>query len=578
LGGLMRDEAGWESWLSRFQGYHDSWERRGFIQMFRFLLLREKVRTRLLSLPNGERRLTNILHLSEVLHQEATEQKLGMVGLIKWLARQRDERSPRLEEHQLRLESDAHAVKLVTIHKSKGLEYPIVFCPFNWDGSRIGTRDTFTFHGRDGKLTLVLDAKENPNRALGEKELLAENLRLLYVSLTRARNRCYLVWGRFNEAETSSLAYILHSKDGDPDNIVSATGEHFGGLPDQEVRLDLVAISRNSGGAILFTDIPMAPGKKHSPPEERRDELTCRTFSAVLEKERHFASFSYLVARQAREAGLIEHSSVDLPDHDQNLGGEEGMPEEELSGIFAFPKGARPGVLLHDIFEHLDFTRSKNESVKPLVGDKLREYGFEAKWEDTVCDMVRKVLTVPLLQGRGNFTLSAITLRDRLSELEFYYPLKSITPAGLRQIFARHGGGDIPAEFPDRIEELNFLPAKGFMRGFIDLVFQFEGRFYIVDWKSNLLGSRIESYGREALAAEMEEKFYILQSHLYTVAVNQYLKVRVPGYDYEKHFGGVIYLFLRGIAPEHGSEFGVYRSVPNKELIEGLCENLIGRE
>ena len=129
---LTTDEAGWEIWLSRFREYYDLWERGGFIRMFRYFILREKVRTRLLALPDGERRLTNVPHLSEVLHQEATEQKLGMVGLLKWLAGQRDPASPRLEEHQLRLESDANAVRIVTIHKSKGLEYPVVFCPFNW--------------------------------------------------------------------------------------------------------------------------------------------------------------------------------------------------------------------------------------------------------------------------------------------------------------------------------------------------------------------------------------------------------------------------------------------------------------
>ena len=136
-----------------------------------------------------------------------------MLGLLKWLTNQRNQDLPRLEEHQLRLESDANAVRVVTIHKSKGLEYPIVFCPFTWAGSTIKKNREFTFHDVEdgGRLKLVIDPSEDPRRRmLAEKEILAENLRLLYVSLTRARNRCYLVWGRFHEAETSAPAYILH--------------------------------------------------------------------------------------------------------------------------------------------------------------------------------------------------------------------------------------------------------------------------------------------------------------------------------------------------------------------------------
>jgi len=132
LDDLIQDEAGWEEWLVKFRHYHDLWGNHGFIQMFRHLLVQEKVFTRLMPLPDGERRNTNLLHLAEVLHQTSIERRLCIAGLLKWLSEQRDSSTPRLDEHQLRLESDENAVKLVTIHKSKGLEYPVVFCPFGW--------------------------------------------------------------------------------------------------------------------------------------------------------------------------------------------------------------------------------------------------------------------------------------------------------------------------------------------------------------------------------------------------------------------------------------------------------------
>ena len=260
---LTEDEAGWEAWLSRFRDYYDLWEKAGFIRMFRHFMLGKKVRTRLLSFPDGERRLTNILHLSEVLHQEATEQKLGRTGLLKWLASQRDPATPRLKEHQLHLETDARAVRIVTIHKSKGLEYPIVFCPFNWEGSTLRAKEEFTFHDpeEDWRLNLVIDPEGSSHRALAEKENLAENMRLLYVSLTRARNRCYLVWGPFNGAETSSLAYLLHPSQGEEEAPVTATGDHFKGLTIEEIRADLESIAKRVRGRSIFRRYRSYPGR-----------------------------------------------------------------------------------------------------------------------------------------------------------------------------------------------------------------------------------------------------------------------------------------------------------------------------
>ncbi|MCP4625762.1 MAG: UvrD-helicase domain-containing protein, partial [bacterium] len=203
----------WDSRLARFNEYNQTWRRFGFIRMFRLFLVEEQVRQRILSLPAGERRLTNILHLAEILHRRSMDKNQGLADPVKWLVEQRDPRTPRLEEYQLRLESDEKAVKIVTIHKSKGLEYPIVFCPFGWEKSLIRNEE-FTFHDLDDdrRLTLDLGSAADHHIALAQNEILSENLRLLYVALTRARDRCSLVWGRINNAETSALAYLLHCK------------------------------------------------------------------------------------------------------------------------------------------------------------------------------------------------------------------------------------------------------------------------------------------------------------------------------------------------------------------------------
>ena len=194
-------------------------------------------------------------------------------------------------------------------------------------------------------------------------------------------------------------------------------------------------------------------------------------------------------------------------------------------------------------------------AIEEVVAGKLREYGFEMHWQETVCEMIGKVLAAPLQPGENGLTLSRIGKIDRLSELEFYFPLEPITPKKLKKVFAEHGGPEIAGDFPEQIENLNFAPAQGFMKGFIDLLFQFQGKFYLADWKSNFLGNRVEDYGKKTLLREMKENFYILQYHIYTLALHQYLRNRLGDYDYEKNFGGVFYVFLRGVDPERGQGF-----------------------
>ncbi len=277
LESLSINEAEWEKWLTRFQEYNALWERHGFIGMFRYFLSNENVRERLLTFPDGERRLTNILHLTEVLHTESIERKLGISGMIKWLACQRDPDALRSEEYELRLESDDSAVRIVTIHKSKGLEYPVVFCPFNWGDSKAGKKE-FTYHDPDDdwRLNLVLDPDAVFDKTLAERENLAENIRLLYVSVTRAKNRCYLVWGPFKDAGTSSLAYILHTPVNDSSRIVEATEEKFLKLSDADIQGDLARIASKSEGAISLYDMPEPSGETLAPPAEPVAILTCR--------------------------------------------------------------------------------------------------------------------------------------------------------------------------------------------------------------------------------------------------------------------------------------------------------------
>jgi exodeoxyribonuclease V beta subunit len=575
---LLGDEPAWERWIVSFRGFHDLWNEQGFIVMCRRLLAGQEVLPRLMSLPDGERRNTNVLHLAEVLHRAAVDQKLGMGGVLKWLAQQRDPTTPRREEHQLRLESDERAVKLVTVHKSKGLEYPVVFCPFAWDGSRIRERgEPLAFHGTEAGLTLDIGSDDREtHRLMAEREVLAENLRLLYVALTRARNRCYLIWGRFREGETSAPAYLFHGGKRAPgEHEVEGLAARLGEMGDEAMLSDLRVIQQAGAGAIALTEVAEVSPEAAPPLPVEPVELASRKWTVQVERQWRVASFSALVSAQPHRAELADRDQGTIPEPSDGVDTLQPEAGKKTLDRFAFPGGARAGTLLHDILEHLDFSGREGPAPEELVTEKLEEYAFEPVWRDSLCSMLARVLAAPLVADRPDLRLSRIERRDRLNELEFCFPLKQISPAVLRRAFAAHGGPEVPASFPEHLGRLQFTPVRGYMKGFVDLVFRFDGRFYLVDWKSNLLGDRPEDYRAEALARVMAERFYVLQYHLYTVALDQYLRIRLPGYDYGQHFGGVFYIFLRGVDPDLGPECGIFKDRPARQLVEALRETLI---
>jgi exodeoxyribonuclease V beta subunit len=577
---LMEDETGWEAWLVNFRHYHEQWDRHGLMSMARELLLKEKVLNRLMVFPDGERRNTNTLHLIEVLHRISVEKKFNMPRLLKWLSEQRENTLPGREEHQLRLESDENAVKVATIHKCKGLEYPIVFCPFLWDGSRITrSKSPFVFHDQtdDMRLTLDLGSQEmEANRVSAEKELLAENMRLLYVALTRAKNRCTLVWGRINEAETSAPAYLMYPRDSETDgkDIVNATGENFKGLSDEDVHHTLELVQDKAGGAIRLSEIPIVRGRKRTHHTEESPVLESKVFSGDIDRQWHISSFSSLVSAYGQSADLADRDAISSTEDLKEKEPDEAITEAVPESIFAFPKGARAGTFMHDIFEHLDFTDP--HVVKDLVTDRLEAYGYDLSWVDSLCEMVQKVVSAPLNPEDPGFQLANIRNKDRINELEFYFPLKPITGKKIEDLFTTYGSHNIPDGYPERIGRMVFSTVKGFMKGFMDMVFNYEDRFYLVDWKSNHLGNRVEDYNQEEVSRAMVEGGYHFQYHIYTVALNMYLKLRLPGFDYQRHFGGVYYIFLRGVDHGRGPQFGIYRHRPSVELVEALCTQLIG--
>ena len=602
---LTREEKDWGKWLEKFSYYHDLWFEAGFMGMFAALLAGEEIKLRLLAFPDGERRITNLLQLAELLQRRSETGQRGVTGLCQWLGEQRNPATPRLDEHQLRLESDERAVQIVTIHQSKGLEYPVVFCPFTWEGSEI-KGDAFSFHGRPGEGTkegsesgtVICDlgsVDSDANRARAARESLAENMRLLYVALTRARHRCYLVWGRFNKAETSAPAYLFHggpglTAAGREDGVVADLAEHFGQLADETLYRELENMALTAEGAIALAELPTGSGEILPLPEGKGAPLTFKAFAGKIDRSWRMMSFSSLVSGAHQ---LEEKRDYDSAADSAALGavfaasspGEEGNRD-----IFSFPRGARAGTLLHEILRYLDFQDLESEETGQLVSRELSFYGFPSFWKETILDLLRKVVAAPLLPfsaaGARPFTLASLPLRDRMNELEFYFPLRRLAPEDLPAMLggvampwlaASEAAGRDRRDFSLPAGRLHFSPGRGFMRGFMDLAFSADGRFYLVDWKSNYLGNQLADYGQKAIAGAMGDNFYVLQYHLYCLALHLYLGARLPGYRYDSHFGGVYYFFLRGIDPAAGPENGIYRDRPPEELITALATKLIAR-
>ncbi len=586
LDSAQMEDSWWEKRIEAFMGYHRLWHDSGFMPMFRHFMNVEGVRARLLSLPNGERRLTNVLHLSEILHTASMERKLGMTGLLKWYFVQKDPDTPRQEIHQLRLESDEDAVKVITIHKSKGLEFPIVFCPFGWGKSQV-SGDDFTFHDMDEDrcITLDLGSKEvEDHRVMAQNELLAENLRLLYVAVTRAIERCYLVWPRIRQSETSALAYLLHglgpkSSFKPSDNLIVTLRDVLSNMNPETFLKDMQRLEHNSQGCIAVSPLPENEIPAVARPIPDRKDLKVRTFSRSIDRRWRVSSYSSLVSGRTPDhelpdrdepPGFEEHGVVQ---HLETLAGDTGAAGER--SMFSFPKGAASGIFFHDILEHLDFTNGDLKYRQGLVLSKLSAYGFDPSWVDVIVRMLENLSAVNLSRDTAAFSLSAVDNARRINEMAFYFPLQNLSCTILKQIFDDFSDQGVLKGFPEKMERLTFSPVKGLMKGYLDVLFQHEGRFFVVDWKSNFLGATLENYQRDLLTAEMQKSFYVLQYHLYVLATHLHLKMKLPGYAYERDFGGAFYIFLRGIDVTKGPGYGIFEDRPDIRLVDALGKALI---
>jgi len=511
--------------LTRFKQYQHLWEQEGVYVMLTRFVADYKVKQVLLNetAENGERIITNVLQLMELLHKIQTQKQFSALELTNWLKRGIEGMEVEGDEFEQRVESDEEAVKIVTIHKSKGLEYNIVFAPF-LDLQASTNFDFLTFRDADSGDYLFSDAAllEDHQRQLTEKQLEQENRRLIYVALTRAVYKCYINKNTFTRFNQSAITPFIH------------------------------AIKENKIALIAFEPSPDLPvGFKYTTTTEQLKPAYLEATDFQL-TEINWRKLSYTYLDAGHNPTLKSNGSRVLNGYDEFI-------------FKQLKRGANTGNLIHHIFERIDFTDASFWSK--AIADALKRFmpNSPAEYANWLLELLYHVTAARITIANSTVSLNEISRDKRLSELEFDFNVAPFSPDAINRLST--------PEAPFQVRYAKEL--EGIMNGKIDLFFEHDGKYYILDWKSNFLGDQLADYSKQNILLAMAASNYHLQHLIYTLAVKKYLQLRVPGFKYATHFGGVIYLFVRGVRKE--GDKGVFTYRPDEGLINAL-DALLGRE
>ena len=665
LARLVHDELHWEERVAQFQRYREIWRSQGVLPMVRHMLQDFGVVPRLLA-QGGERQLTDLLHLSELLQQASTRLE-GEHALVRYLQEQRDAPEGERDARRQRLESDDARVRVVTVHKSKGLEYPLVFLPFFCAARPVEAKDALLrWHDADGQLRLVPGrAADDEIVAAADAERLGEDLRKLYVALTRARHATWVGLGALENLNRSAAGHLLGlgGESGDGHRLFAALQEQVdqwregiapGVLAVEEASLPAdghgdggmaqAALwspsERVSGrGAVVWKTPSMLPGQ--SWPRwwiasysalEVEDVATTLSASGSpsvrgvheavavhgdAERVKPTAGDGWEPGRNVAESDApygdsaltdtwAEQRAADAVWQRHLVQAAEASalaivePEQGAgwlgSSVHDFARGPQAGTFLHGLLEWAGrqgfATLAKDPArLAEQVRWRLQRMPDWQPWQSLLTDWLVRLLTQPLpldaeggdriqgnveealvgagpvpSDGTSSFTLAG--LRQYQVEMSFMLAVQDIDLPALDAWVRQHtfSGAARPPLLPGQL--------NGMLKGFIDLVFEHEGRFYVLDYKSNWLGSSDEAYRVETMQAAVLAHRYELQYLFYLLALHRLLKVRLPDYDYDRHVGGALYLFLRGSgAPSRG----VFTARPPRAVIEALDAAFAGQ-
>jgi len=554
---IQEDELAWQNLKLAFEQLRNEWLYKGFISMA-LTLMHDNF---CISHENQDRVLTNLLHLFEIL-QTASQRHRQPQELLYWFEQQSRVDDPEIEA-ELRLESDENLIRIITQHGSKGLEYPVVFVPFatrHKDPLKFGVSAvTFIeYHDQQRQLKLSLDGAKHAKAAMAN-EAYAEAIRLLYVAVTRAEQRCYIFTTAFDKAEYSPLGSTLKWQ---AQQDIEHSLQQL--VNDEPTSISFEKVSINNDENVL---------QAHQAPNNaivaKIGEVA--KFNGKIERDWWLSSFSALSRN-------LRHTGVSSPDRDnsseQDSGTISSSSAMQPSSLLRFnlAKGAHTGNLLHDILEQSDFIEPNWQDAMHWPLKKYGELTLGYNSED-LNEWLQQVLNTPLVGNKCStelFSLSLLTKQKTLRESEFYYPMCSASTRKLTEILSNHR-----KKFSLSSEEATVrLPAyqqlKGMMHGFIDLIFEHDNKYYICDYKSSHLGNEFEDYNFQAMKDNIEKNHYDLQYLIYALALHRYLNYSLDNYDIATHFGGAYYLYLRGMSDDKKHQgCGVYyRNISVEELVE----------
>ncbi|ELI5411109.1 exodeoxyribonuclease V subunit beta [Vibrio parahaemolyticus] len=566
LDALNNDEIVWENAVNEFKEYRKLWVQRGVLPMLRAVISKRHIAERLLEEgagsqgENGERVLTDLMHIGELLQQASNELDSDH-GLLRWLAQSISDAENGLggsDDQIQRLESERNLVQIVTIHKSKGLEYDLVFLPFVFS-YREASEAKYYDAAND---RTVLDITGNDaSMKQADKERLAEDLRLIYVALTRAVYACFigaspLRNGRSTKEPTgvhrSAIGYLIQN--GQEGGI----NDLYQGLTKQQDELDCVVVA----------DPPQQLEEKYVVPQEEIHDLSAKELKNPIDRNWRITSYSGLVKQGSHHAehdAAIEITGFDIDSSEEQ--DEADLVEPERS-IFTFPRGARPGTFLHSLFEEIEFTQpaTTEENTQIILG-LMESEQLDEEWLPILQQLIDTVLATPL-DGKS-LLLNQKAPSQRLVEMEFLLPIEVLSAPALNRVIQRHD------PLSAKAGDLGFQTVQGMLKGFIDLVFEHQGKYYVLDWKSNHLGDDVTHYHGEALKSAMADHRYDLQYQIYALALHRFLRSRLASYQYEQHFGGVYYLFLRGMDGQ--SDHGIFAAKPTLEFLQEMDRLIDGQ-
>ena len=597
---LNADELAWEGRVMQFRDYHKLWQRQGVLPLVRRLINDFGIATRLLAggpASEGERALTDLLHLGELL-QQASQELDGEHALIRFLAESIAHPEGQGDTHKLRLESDADLVQVITIHKSKGLEYPLVFLPFICGHRPTKTDDApLRWHDAEGRLRISLEA-DDEMLAVVDRERLGEDLRKLYVALTRARHATWLGMAPLKGLEGSAMGQVLTNGEAIATAVFGAALTRLKGEGSEACQAIQIEPAPQAHAQLidLGNDTP-ALGEARTPQRAAREHWWIASYSALrlsgeaLSPEAlapealdpatpvstdtlysaafHSAPTTAHTAPTgfqktlAEPATAMEATALEVLEEPRDSGQGEPLPS-----LHRFPRGPGPGTFLHGIMEwagEQGFARAAADPAarEDALARRCQLRGWQ-QWLPTLHDWFGALLSAPLPLPDEAGSLRLETLTHYQVEMEFWFAASRVDTRRLDALVSAY---TLPGAHATPRVALDADTLNGMLKGFIDLVFEFEGRYYVADWKSNHLGPDDSAYSTDAMRQAVAAKRYDLQYALYLLALHRLLKARLPDYDYDRHIGGSLTVFLRG---SNAESRGVYAERPPRELIEAM--------